>query len=667
MMVKQVAELFGADDCFFALWDETSQNLIPMIAYGSASDVYPSLRFDPDEPVLSRLIMDSGKYLAIPDFENSPYHKMARPRVNQLLNVTTRSLLGVPLIAHEHKLGIMFLSYQQLHEFTAQEIDNSVLAGRQIALTLSRAQLLEEAERRVKELAVLHEIALASTQVESEDQLLERATEIIGKNLYPHNFGILLLDIANDVLLPHPSYRVYATQDYDPRKITVPLGQGVTGQVAQSGQPCRVGDIHQIENYMNIDSRTQSELCVPIKSKGRVLGVINAESMELNAFTANDENLMITLAGQLATALEYLRSLEGERHWMGTLAHSNELISALSHITTQIERVFSPSEVMETVEREFQKLGLASLPSAYLRDKDQMAIQYDSLLPDSQGDRSHDGFEYRVRAEKMESLFGIENVLAPMVLPEPLKSIELILGDFSQEVVAESLRAKGVTAKTEIIHLPLLFEDRLLGALWLWGKDLTRADLPVMSIFARQMAITLENARLFEEVQNLALTDPLTGLYNRRGLFEIGRIEFARSRRAGRAFSAIMLDIDRFKQVNDTYGHVAGDKVLQKFAAVCRDSIREVDLIGRYGGEEIVILLPETDLAAGVEVAERLRKAILSAPAEITPELSVNVTASLGVAQQDDNTLNLETLIARADQAMYIAKHKGRDRIAMSS
>ncbi|MBI3739454.1 MAG: diguanylate cyclase, partial [Chloroflexi bacterium] len=409
------------------------------------------------------------------------------------------------------------------------------------------------------------------------------------------------------------------------------------------------------------------ELCVPLKSKERILGVINAESREFNAFTANDENLMDILAGQLATALEYLRSREAERHWMDTLAHSNELISALSHITTQVERAFSPSDVIRTIEEEFQKMGLVSLLSLYLPEKGQMMVQFESLVPDGISGAGSIAFGYQVQAEKMETLFGIENILAPMVLPAPLKAMETILEGLPPNVATEILCSKGVKPDTEIIHLPLLFEDRLLGALWLWGNDLTRDDLPVMSIFARQMAITLENARLFEEVQNLAITDPLTGLYNRRGLFEIGKIEFARSRRANRPFSAIMVDIDHFKEINDTYGHFTGDRVLQKFARLCRNSIRDVDLVGRYGGEEIVILLPETSLTAGMEVAERLRKRISHAPIKITDEFSLQITASLGVAQQDENTLSLETLIEHADQSMYIAKRKGRNRVAKSS
>ena len=161
------------------------------------------------------------------------------------------------------------------------------------------------------------------------------------------------------------------------------------------------------------------------------------------------------------------------------------------------------------------------------------------------------------------------------------------------------------------------------------------------------------------------MTDPLTGLQNRRSLFELGRVEFSRAYRMNRPFCCMMLDIDHFKQVNDNYGHPIGDEVLQEFATRCKNSVRAVDLIGRYGGEELIILLPETDRETALHVAERLRFSIEEAPIKVSHG-EVRVTVSIGVAAKDEYTTDLETLIARADQAMYIAKHKGRNCVAMS-
>jgi len=154
-------------------------------------------------------------------------------------------------------------------------------------------------------------------------------------------------------------------------------------------------------------------------------------------------------------------------------------------------------------------------------------------------------------------------------------------------------------------------------------------------------------------------------LHNRRSIFELGRLEFIRADRTSRPFSCMMLDLDHFKQVNDNYGHHVGDQILQEFAKRCRSSVREVDLIGRYGGEELIIIMPETDLTDALPVAERVRNSICERPVQIFDQ-ELCITVSIGVAQKDENTLHLETLVARADQAMYIAKYKGRNRVATS-
>jgi diguanylate cyclase (GGDEF)-like protein len=176
----------------------------------------------------------------------------------------------------------------------------------------------------------------------------------------------------------------------------------------------------------------------------------------------------------------------------------------------------------------------------------------------------------------------------------------------------------------------------------------------------KQSETALRNA--LEEVERLAITDSLTGLFNHRHLFELAGREFQRARRYQLPLSVMMVDIDEFKRVNDTYGHAAGDQVLQGVAECCRKELREVDVIGRYGGDEFVALLPETGLSAACQVAERLRKSIAERTLD-TKAGRITVTVSLGVAVLDDEHLTPESLLDRADQALYVAKQNGRNRV----
>ena len=267
--------------------------------------------------------------------------------------------------------------------------------------------------------------------------------------------------------------------------------------------------------------------------------------------------------------------------------------------------------------------------------------------------------------KKLHSILRIEETLYPAVVTNPENEIQILFMERREKGVSEILQGIGIGSEAELLRLPLVFEEKLLGILWLWGKGIKQTDLPMLTIFAKQIGTSLERSRLFQEVQSLALTDHLTGLRNRRSLFELGTIEFSRSLRMQRDFCCMMLDLDHFKQINDTYGHPVGDQVVQEFAKRCQCSLRDVDLIGRYGGEEILIFLPETDLQTAMEVAERLRASVAERPINISGQ-KINITVSIGVSGQDENTLELETLIARADQAMYMAKHKGRNCVAIS-
>jgi GAF domain-containing protein len=151
--------------------------------------------------------------------------------------------------------------------------------------------------------------------------------------------------------------------------------------------------------------------------------------------------------------------------------------------------------------------------------------------------------------------------------------------------------------------LPLVHGKKVTGCLLTWGADIHSQDIPAFSLFASQIAIAIENARLMDKIQQLAITDDLTGLYNRRGLYEIGRLEIERTRRYNIPLAAIVMDIDHFKRVNDKHSHAIGDQVLRSFAKCVQENTRELDIVGRIGGEEFVILLPGSDLRSAHRTA----------------------------------------------------------------
>jgi diguanylate cyclase (GGDEF)-like protein len=658
ILVEQIGKLFEANDCFFSLWDETKCVPVPTVAYGSMSDIYSYIQFEMGERTPTVSVLEAEHPIAIPDLENSPYvgEKIAAI-------YPSRSMLALPLIVQGRRLGAILLGYNRRRSFNENELTRARIAAEQIASVVSKSLSLEEEHKQVKQLTALHDIALISIDVDNEDELINRVTDVIGQNLFPDNFGILLLDEQVGILRAHPSYRFFSAEEHQTMDLTI--NEGITGQVVRTGKAQRLGNVRRVKEYVDVDDRTVSELCVPIKFKERILGVINAESTKRDAFTEDDERLLVILAGQIATAIEQLRRAQAERKWLDQLAHSNDLIYALAQITTHIEKAFSMEDIIQNLGKELSKIDLTCIMASHDKERGLFTINYTSMAPNLleiiESNLGSPLIKYTFSRDKL----NVKDLLHPTVLPNPEDEIQNLFSRLRKQGLLQMLQEIGVGPEIEPLRLPLVFEENLLGMIWIWGKNLTRADLPIMSIFAKQIGVSLERARLFQEVQSLALTDPLTGLQNRRSLFELGRVEFARAHRMNRAFCCMMLDLDHFKQVNDTYGHLVGDQVLREFARRCKTSVREVDLVGRYGGEELIILLPETDRKTAMQVAERLRASLTAAPIRVGDQ-EIAMTVSIGVAAKDENTSQLDTLIARADQAMYIAKHKGRNRVAIS-
>lgn len=186
---------------------------------------------------------------------------------------------------------------------------------------------------------------------------------------------------------------------------------------------------------------------------------------------------------------------------------------------------------------------------------------------------------------------------------------------------------------------------------------------------------TEESLRRSEELyRQLAITDPLTGIFNRRHFYQLANSELQRTCRYCRPLAVIMIDVDYFKRVNDSYGHAIGDQVLQALAGLVREALRAIDIFARYGGEEFIVLLPETDLRAVRPIAERLCRKIAETPLPIEPN-QINITISVGASAFDPSaksfpsskTATLDQLIDLADKALYEAKKAGRNRVCISN
>lgn len=222
-----------------------------------------------------------------------------------------------------------------------------------------------------------------------------------------------------------------------------------------------------------------------------------------------------------------------------------------------------------------------------------------------------------------------------------------------------------------VVAAPLKFRGRVLGVIELINAEgapaFTADDLQAITTIADFAAIALENSRNFKRVQELTLTDEHTGLYNVRHLRALLEKEVARAQRFHHPVSLIFLDLDRFKQVNDTYGHLVGSRLLKEVGQLLVTSIRQVDSAFRYGGDEYAVVLIETDPQGARIIAERIRDAFRTWEFLSEDGLKLKLTASLGVATFPDHAASGPALLEAADRAMYQAKAKGRDDVATAA
>jgi diguanylate cyclase (GGDEF)-like protein len=221
-----------------------------------------------------------------------------------------------------------------------------------------------------------------------------------------------------------------------------------------------------------------------------------------------------------------------------------------------------------------------------------------------------------------------------------------------------------------IVAVPLISRGTVLGVVELVNAEpnsFNESDLRLLGSLADYAAIAIENARNFQRVQELTVTDDVTSLYNSRHLHDMLTAEYERSRRYDLTFSIVFFDLDHFKNVNDRYGHLCGSRLLQEVGDLVRSSLRTVDIPTRYGGDEFVIILPQTPKDQALQVTRRLRVALNGWVFLASEGLEVRITASFGVSNFPDDADGRDDILRLADEAMYRVKETTRDGIQIAS
>lgn len=286
-------------------------------------------------------------------------------------------------------------------------------------------------------------------------------------------------------------------------------------------------------------------------------------------------------------------------------------------------------------------------------------------------------FDEKAEELQIKAAFGFKNAeaVASMVFKkgEGISGLaaqtgkKIYIKDTSHEDRFLNYKGEKPDEPSSFLSIPLIYKDEVLGVINFGRRGIssfTYQDVQMLSLTAGQIALAVANARLYTRTRELTVKDELTGINNRRHFQNMLQMEWKRAIRFHRPLSLIMVDVDYFKDYNDTFGHLQGDQVLKQIGAILRRNLREVDTVARFGGEEFVLLLPDTDKRGAIAVAEKVRLLVEGHRfSTLDRKVTRDITISAGIATYPDDVEEMDDLIDHADIALYRAKEGGRNRI----
>jgi len=417
-------------------------------------------------------------------------------------------------------------------------------------------------------------------------------------------------------------------------------------QMAETGMPALVRDALKDPNWVATQNSNwiRSYLGAPIMMAGNLLGFISLDDSKPNFFTEEHGHWLKAFADQAAVAIHNLRLFEKASR------HAQEMQS-LYQIGTALSSGLDLKKVIRELYVQCRTIVDMSLFYLAIYDENTNVVQFQSY--NSKGD------VVKIKSRDIKVQPGITGHI---ILERKTVFIKDIRNPQTDDPVETLIYLRSDKART-YLGIPLQVRKRIIGVLSLQSTvpdAFSPDEVQTLETIAVQAAIAIDNARLFDEMENQAITDGLTGLFNHRYFAEVSEKELARALRYQEPLSLIIIDLDHFKKINDQHGHLTGDRLLQLIAHNCNTSLRKIDILCRYGGEELAVLLPETSLEDARVVAERLREAV-EASNLVTNDGVIKVTASLGVAEAGKDVTDMHTLIERADKALYAAKDAGRN------
>ena len=547
-----------------------------------------------------------------------------------------RNITAVSLQTREHNFGVLLFPHAERQLFGASNLRLLIGLALQIGLTLENYVVMHDAQRRTKEYQLLTQIGQAISSRLDQQEVLRTVQKELGQIFDTSNFYVAFQE--GDEIVFH--LEVEAGQVLPRRKRKV--ANGLTEYILRTGQPLLIrADLERARERLGVtfkSNRPAKSFCgVPILVNGRSSGVMVALSTEReHVFQQRDLDVIKTAAGQVSVAIENARLFGEEQRRSLQFAFLNS-VSKTAISSEDAEQMLA--EIVGHIQKNFRfdHIGIGIL------------------------DYATKEIEIRAEAGTTAHEKGTKIPVSSGIVGRVARSGETALVHTGADGQTRGL----LTSSRTVLCIPITYGESTLGVLNVESEQenaFSTEDQLIMNTLADLLATALHNSFVFQKLQQQSITDGLTSIKTRRFFWESLAAEWKRASRSGRPFSVVLVDLDKFKEVNDNFGHMEGDLVLARVGRLLEQKCRQSNVVARYGGDEFVILMPETGVEQAQILAERLRLWLAT-----DPMLSEHhITGSFGVATFPLHGFSAEDIIRVADAGMYVSKRAGGDRVSTS-
>ncbi len=541
----------------------------------------------------------------------------------------------VSLQTRDYNFGVVIIPHVSRRALGTSQVRLLLGVAMQIGLTLENYVVMNDVKRRTREYELLTQMGQVISSRLDPDEVLRSIRKELGLLFDTETFYVAFLD-GDEVRFDFECVK----GEIQPKR-SRKIANAMTEYVIRSGQPMLVrSDMETVRARLgltyNPDIPAKSYCAVPIFSNNRSIGMMAAMNFDREfVYEQRDVELLQTAAGQVAVAMENARLFKEEQRRAHYLAFLNN-VSKTAISTGDSEQMLS--EMAGEIHRsfDFDHIGIGMLD--YVTKE----------------------IEIKVEAGRTAHGAGKRISVGTGFIGRCARSSEMVL------VQEDDARLPGILPDARsVLCLPLNYGESLLGVLNVESrraKAFAEQEVLILRTLADLLATALHNAFVFQKLQQQSITDSLTGIKTRRFFLENLQTEWRRASRSGRPFSVALIDLDKFKEVNDKSGHLEGDLALARVGRLLEQKSRQSNVVARYGGDEFVVLMPETGVEQAQILSERLRLWLATDP--MLAER--NITGSFGVASYPLHGSTAEEVLRVADQGMYLAKRSGGNRVSIA-